>query len=386
MKTPFLFFAAFLLPLLMLAMPASAQKPDGFIHVRVSLKVVVDPATGAVPSTMSDALVRESFDAMNRWLAVTWRGYRLQLVDLDASQNFRRIGAKNDTTGPGKWYSTNLKGDTADNASFEAAAKASKTAFAWNDSAINIYMNNGGWSSASFPSKNRDVVVTGYTLLQYDPPAGQFWSESYKIAGNLLHELAHSFELYHTHGGLGTAANDDGIGDTALDQPSPTDAAARDETATRNDIAQLNYAKNYAALTAAQKVLVDNSANNAMGYHQLFYDNPPTGKVVSDAERFGGTRFVFTEQQMDKWADWANKAPRFATVTGTMRFVDASVGSSGTGTSAAPIKLLSTAVTTASAAGADILMLRPGTYNATTLSKPMVLRATRSGPVTLKKP
>src|SRR5262245_37975268 len=93
--------------------------PDGFIWVNVSIKVIRDPATGQVPPTMNDALLRDSFIDMNRWLQNTWRGFRLRAVDLDAAQNFKRIGTLNDTTGPGKWYSTNLKTSSNANWGFE---------------------------------------------------------------------------------------------------------------------------------------------------------------------------------------------------------------------------------------------------------------------------
>src|SRR5262245_6332231 len=66
--------------------------PDSFLWIDVSIKVIVDPATGQVPAIMNDALLRQSFTDMNLWLANTWRGYRVRAVDLDASQNFRRIG------------------------------------------------------------------------------------------------------------------------------------------------------------------------------------------------------------------------------------------------------------------------------------------------------
>lgn len=380
--------------------PAAAQVPDNVINVRVSLKVIVSPATGTVPSDskgnlMNDALLRDAFRDMNRWLPNNWRGYRIQLVDLDASGNFPRVGTQskpaipsdpsNTEKNPAIWYSTELKvpysgaPSDIDNQRFETTAKANKTAFIWNDTAINIYMNNKGWSSANFPSAKRDVIATGYGLLRDGAATGQTWADSYKVAGNLLHEIGHAFELYHTF------ETDDGIADTAPDNRSAPDG--RDETGVRNSLAQLNYSKNYSALTTAEKLLVDNTANNAMSYYQLFYDNPPVGKVIPDAERFGPTRFVFTPLQMDRWADWANKTPRNVTLSGVMRFVDASAATSGTGlASNSPIKTLAAAIPTANGAGGDILLLRPGTYTAATLAKPMTLRATPAGVVTIKKP
>ena len=72
--------------------------------------------------------------------------------------------------------------------------------------------------------------------------------------------------------------------------------------------------------------------------------------------------------------------------SGFTRFVQASAGTGGTGTSVAPYNLLSTAITNASTVEKDILMLRPGTYTAATLNKPMTIRATRNGPAIIQKP
>ena len=73
---------------------------------------------------------------------------------------------------------------------------ANKNIYAWNDHAINIYFNNGGYSSAHFPWENRGLVVSSYALLQagIDETPGQAFAPSYKVAGNLLHEIGHYFE------------------------------------------------------------------------------------------------------------------------------------------------------------------------------------------------
>jgi|GEM_PF-2021908 len=352
--------------------------PDSFIHLDVSVKFIVNPATGQAPAGTDDANLRQTFDHMNRWLANTWRGYRLRLVDLDASLNFKRIGGLSDTTGPGKWYNSDFKNDESLNHAFEDAAKAEAVLYGWNFSAINMYVNNGAWSSAQFPSGGWALVQTGYGLISNNVAPESYQTNNYKIAGNLLHEVGHFFELYHTFGG----GSDDGIADTA---PDILNRTGRNETTIRNDLAQLTWAVNYSALTAPQKILVDNTANNAMSYYQLFYDDPEQDKELTDAERFGPTRFVFTEQQMDKWADYAN-LQRAAVASGTMRFVQANAASTGIGTSTSPHKTLALGIGAASSTGSDILILRPGTYTATTLTKPMTIRATREWPVTIQIP
>src|ERR1051325_2113859 len=90
------------------AAPACAE-PDSFIWINVSVKCIVDPATGATPTNMYDAALRDSFPVMNRLLAVNLRGFRVRLVDLQPDGSFKRIGSLGDTTGPGQWYSTDLK-------------------------------------------------------------------------------------------------------------------------------------------------------------------------------------------------------------------------------------------------------------------------------------
>ncbi len=373
---------------LMLAiLPAHAG--DGFIWINVSIKCIVDPNTGATPSNMHDDVLRATFTDMNRWLANNYRGYRLRMVDMNANNTFKRIGALNDTFGPSYWYNINLKPDdppSADlnNKNFEIAAKADKTAYGWNDNAINLYFNNSGWSRANFPSSGRAVVISGYGIFDYVDTANpaETVAPSYKVAGNLLHEFGHFFELYHTH-------QEDGMADTAPDVPSPTDPTARDETYTRNQISQNAYGVNYSALSAANKVLVDNSANNAMSYHQLFYDNFATGKVVPDAERFGPTRFLFTELQMDRWGDYANDE-RFSVTSGHTIFVDRNDGGlSHDGSLADPYKALLDATISANPNGNDIILMRSGNYTTGSsgiITKPVTLRATRQGPVTITKP
>jgi len=353
---------------------------DGFIWLDVSIKVIVDPATGMVPATMNDDLLRDSFDDVNRWLLNNRRGYRARLVDLDAGQNFRRIGGLNDSSGPGKWYETNLKTNSAANAAFETEAEANKALYAWNDNAINVYFNNGGYSSAQFPQNGRDLVQSAYALFVYDLEAGEMFSRSYKVAGNLLHELGHYFGLPHTFNG---EDNEDDIADTALD---PEVADSRNETAVRDGIAQYNFNRDFIDLTSVQQILVDNTANNGMSYYQLFYDDPNQSKVLTDAERFGPTRFLFTELQMDQWSDYANSI-RAAVASGRMIFVGGTISPIQIGSSTSPFDTVADGIFDAVNSGRDIVLLRPGSYNEQLIfSKPVTLRATRVGPAVIGIP
>lgn len=350
-----------------------ASAADGFIWFNVSLKVFVDPATGQVPAAMDDALLHESFDIMNHWLANTWRGFRVRAVDLDGSSNFKRIGSLNDTTGPGKWYLTDLKNNDAKRAEFVAQAQANKTLFGWNDYAINIYMNNGDYSCTG-----NGIIVSAYQLLLDDLVGTHNGALGYQVAGNLLHEIGHFMGLNHTF-------DDDGCADTAPD-PMLAGYETQSETAIRNSITQYNWSRNYSdpALTADQRTKTDNTANNMMSYYRLFWDNPANSYFITDAERYGPIRFVITDQQMDRWTGLANGANANA-ASGVTKYVDAAAGGGGNGTSAAPFNTLAAGVA-AVPGTADIVLLRPGTYSATTITKPLTLRVSRPGASVIIRP
>jgi hypothetical protein len=379
---PFLILLLATLTLITEPRPASGAT-DGFIWVNVSIKVIRDPATGQVPSTMNDALLRDSFIDMNRWLENTWRGFRLRAVDLDAAQNFKRIGTLHDTTGPGKWYSTNLKTDSTANLAFETEAEANKALYGWNDAAINIYFNNGGYSSAHSPANpvtpGRDLVQSAYGLLVTDLTAAEIasgkFAARYKVAGNLLHEIGHYFHLGHTF-------PEDDFADTApdpRDDPVKRASDPRNESIVRDAIALYAYSSNYIPLSAANKTRVNNTANNAMSYYQLFYDDPDQNKYLTETERFGPLRFLFTELQLDRWADSAN-AECAKVTSGRTFFVGPGSHIFQVGSSALPYKTVAGGINAARAAGQDIVLLRPGSYNERlTLSKPCTLRATRTG-------
>lgn len=383
----------------LLAQPAAA---DPVIWLDVSIKVIVDPATGQVPATMSDALLRDSFDDMNRWLANTWRGYRVRAVDLDSSQDFMRIGGLYDTTGPGFYYDKNLKHDPNDPNSidpvsgtpwitlFEADAKANKALYGWNDSAINLYFNNGGYSSAGFPwpedpsdpNSVRDVVQSAYRLFLYARPSGAAFTHSYVVAGNLLHEFGHWAGLCHTFDNSPCGV----FGDTVLDPGTLRVPDTRNEPLVLDTVAQSAFdGRSYADLDDDEQTLVWNTANNAMSYYQLFYDEPSLGWVLTDEERFGPTRFIFTELQIDRWADWANTGRGLGATSGRTWFVKPGTQPGGLGSSTMEFQLIDQALAQASPAGGDILLLRPGVYGAPTVipdpldPKPLTLRATRDG-------
>lgn len=373
----------------LIAHPTSA---DSFIWINVSVKVIVDPANGQVPSTMDDAALRDSFEDMNRWLANTWRGYRLQMVDLQPDQNFRRIGGlcgPNPTLadGPCFFYDKDLKYGIDPNTNelwmvtLDNAAKADKTLYGWNDFAINIYFNNVNYSRASSPESDQDIIICAYPIFvdQMTDSSGVWhgFGPTYMVGGNLLHEIGHWFGFAHTF--------EEVYDDTAQD---PNEPDSRNEPVVLDSIAQYNNWGPFSGLAEDdyRRTRVWNTANNAMSYYQLFYDDPPWGggKVLTDAERFEPTRFIFTEFQMDKWADWANVGRGLAVTSGRTWYVKPGVIPGGDGSSANEFQLISQAETAANDAGGDILLLRQGIYEGPmVITKPLTLRATRQGSTVL---
>jgi hypothetical protein len=122
----------------------------------------------------------------------------------------------------------------------------------------------------------------------------------------------------------------------------------------------------YASLSTTQQRQVDDTFFNIMSYH-----NATTKNQVEN---------VMTELQLDLHADTANSYRR-AFVTGTTVFVSPFGFDLFPGTASGLPKR-----TVASAAGTDIVLLRPGSYpESLTISQPVTLRATREGPATIGK-
>ena len=103
---------------------------------------------------------------------------------------------------------------------------------------------------------------------------------------------------------------------------------------------------------------------------------------MSYHERFGLADL--SEGQLDRWSDAANSYRR-GTVSGSTLNV-AIVGSDANSglISAAPKRTVASAVQAAQPSGGDIVLMRPGSYNERlTIRRPIALRATRLGAVTI---
>jgi hypothetical protein len=336
------------------------------ITFRISVKAVLNPATGLRQPGVSDVVFSNTVVGMNALLNDHRRGYHLQWVG-NSIINVGGLGQFN--TGPSRYYSVDFVNDANGDQlkdELETNAINNPTTYGWSSTAVNIYiMQFGGanWNVCSFP---------GHQIILVNGVAG------YSTALTVLHEIGHYFNLSHTFNGSqylnannSTCTNgcncakfvgggSDGVADTILDHIC---------WASQDDIAQGNYAANYASVSASRQAAVDRIWNNLMSYHNYQHDNP-----------------YLTPDQLDRWADCAND-DRPGVRTGRTRFVDlacSALAPNGSSICSAigPYHSVAAGVSAAAANGTDIVLVRTGNYNEPmTITKPLTLRATRGSAV-----
>jgi len=360
MKTKLLF------PLLAASALLTAWSAAGqTIDLRVSVKIIVHPTTGARPAGITPLTFTNAVNAANRWMATYWRGYRYRLTEV------ADIGgpAEGGTNGPSKWYEINFRDDPLRATFFSDAQSDSR--YRLRADQINVYVATAvagaGGSGGAMPIPPGETNYWGGQIFADD---GAFW---------VLHELGHFFGLLHTHGGCGCPSTngcialngywvgDDGLSDTLFEQ-------AGDFCFTNiNQLTLANFVKYFTNCTPAEQALAINTFSNAMSYHLPLQKNDVINRM--------------TEQQMDRFTDHAN-GDRHAFVAAFTRFVSTAGNNANSGlASAAPKRTVLSAVNASAAAGGDIVLLRPGNYNEQiTINKPVTLRATRDGWATIGKP
>lgn len=325
-----------------------------FIDISLSIKIVLNPADGTRPSGVSDGDIDTMIGGMNDLMAGYLRGLRFRRVD-----PVRNVGGLGDLTGPSRYYNVDFLRESATRAEMEEDAMASPVLYRWNPSAVNLYVNGAtGGGYCAFPSE--ELIVVGGGSIR-----------NFRL---VLHEIGHYFDLYHTQGrtcsccdDCGSPGNDE-IDDTLPDWPC-WDA---------DGIANNAFGRPYRSLTPVQQRNVDDVFHNIMSYH----NGGCTDATSTTLERL-------TEQQLDRWTDTMAVRRRHV-ISGITRFVDGnSVCAFPNGRSrcelvGGPFRTIRDSLASPSATGADIMIIRAGNYpEHFTLNRPITLRATRNGPVTL---
>ena len=237
----------------------------------------------------------------------------------------------------------------------EATALASQAVWAWNSSAINIYVNDTSSGQCSFVGGGSTITLGGKV-----------------VEGTVLHETGHFFNLSHTHAldyssntnpssGIFTLSDlmdGDGLSETANDNPNIGSQDQLSQALFGIPYNQPATPPNAPFANAVQRAVVDSSFQNVMSYH---------------------TEAVLLPVQMDIWTTTANDA-RNGFCTGRTWFVANGGSDSASGkTATLPLGTLSSAVAHIGTVN-DILLLRNGSYTAPsggTISTPCTLRATR---------
>ena len=359
MKT-FLHFAAGL-TLLIAAVPVQAQT----INLRLSVKIIVHPTTGARPLGVGPAMFTNAVAAANQWMGSYWRGYRYQLAEIVDIGGPAQGGA----SGPSKWFGVNAS-SSANWDQFQQDTQ-NNPVYLFRQNAINYYVtlatnwNTGG--AAPFPW---ETTANGWRSCWGIVNDGPFW---------IVHECGHFLGLVHTHGGCdcpsdldncsmlnGYWVGDDGIADTLREGRGDFCFTSIDQ------ITLANFNKTFANCTPGERFLAENTFYNVMSYHD------PTNKDVRINR--------MTELQHDQLTTFAN-SDRISVVSGLTRFISTGGNNANSGlNSTAPKRTVLNAVG-ASAPSGDIVLLRPGNYNEQiTINKAVTLRATRAGWASIGKP
>jgi hypothetical protein len=343
----------------LLPLPAQAQ----YIKIPVSVKFILSP-TGVRPTglwTNADHW-RQAIDIANAGNARFGRGIRYLYPTFDG-----------DVSGYGQYY--DLEG--GETVQFDYAMQTDGAAQThWRSDALNVYVvhttlggNGSGWAG-----NPQDPLPDPYTPIR--PRVVVF---AVNMQGDnqftlMAHEFGHHQGLIHTWW-IDERGDDDRVADTPVDvdpNQCPSSYCA----------CMFLLSQNRALLEGWSLDTLRMMTNNLMSYH---CDNL--------------TDFDLSEGQLDRWADmtrmylasedtgltyFAESGSHFTAADGySQSYFTTELGFQKGG----PFPTVDAAVAAANPEGGDIVMLRPGNFNEQiTINKPVTLRATRAGWVTIGRP
>jgi hypothetical protein len=270
-----------LLAMLVLGFCAALSTADHVIQIRLSIKVITNPDTGADPAGLAGVDLVATVEGMNTLMEPFGRGYEFVVVD-----PIVRVGGAPQFARPSPSFYSNQGLVTSDitRADLHADAIANPALYAWNPSAINIYINDV--SNRMLCDPPNSVIVLG-DAVAHD-------------SGILLHDIGHFFGLCNTQGcGCECCVNpgpcpsnapgNDGISDTL------TDSACW----SRADIGSYNFGLPTSDWTPAQSRAVSEAMSNIMGFNG--------GEDGANCRRGTNSSQTFlSEGQLDVWCDIAS--------------------------------------------------------------------------------
>lgn len=338
--------SAALLVLLAGGSTLASARADGHIQIRLSCKVIVN-VFEELPSGFDESDVATAIDAANQQMDAHGRGYRFVLVDPVIQSG----GGASGRPLPSTYFNPEFSINEHRRDEMESDALANPGLYAWNASAINIFINAD--SLPLCPRASDQLIALpvhrGSRAMSYGHTVGHLMNLCH-VAGC---ECVRCCETGQT-GTCHTSPGNDGMSDTL-----PT-VTCWDQ----NAIAQNTFGLNYGQSSAGQQSQVDdvylNIMNNRIDCH---------GGVFSPIVRL-------TERQLDRWADTAS-VTRLGVCDGQTFFVDAAFNGFETGRSSNPFNRVAEGLSQADGGG-DIVLIRNGVYlENLTLSEPVTLRTQR---------
>jgi hypothetical protein len=339
--------------------PLKATIVDNFIKIRLSYKIILNPGNGKRPKlekysydVVSNQMIESAIDEMNELMASYWRGYRFELLEI------KEIKLENNQKdNMEQWFEldfVNHPNRAKKGRELERMARKNPELYGWRQNAINIYINEGTdgavWNT-------RDMIILGPQIVD------KGWMQ--------LHEIGHYLTLVHTHGpfddpaigkkGVGhSEPGDDGLNDTIWDLP----------TWDKNKISKYNFSKKYKKLNKEEKRMVDNVTQNIMSYH---FKKPIEAKQIQ-----------LTEGQLDRLTYALDHFIVRQSIRDGQTFFVKKEENTNLPTFENSYRNIQNAVIAANEMGVDIILLAPGTYqDKLIIDKPVTLRATRDGQVTI---
>src|SRR5438067_10715535 len=128
------------------AIQASVAHADSVVKIRLSVKVILNAGDGTRPFGVTDAGIDGAIATANDLLSTYWRGYRFERVD-----PITNIGGINNYTrpNPSYYFVLDFQSNPSNAQDMNDDAHAHHALYAWNSSAINIFIRSAGPSECA---------------------------------------------------------------------------------------------------------------------------------------------------------------------------------------------------------------------------------------------